>query len=203
MKTAVKHMSSGNQEVFQKAWLERLIDPAVATIPRPTMRKVPEVGEEPAPNKVKPVVIVLDDSDTDSHRLLASLPAPALPSPMPHATSIPSTLSHTHTPIGNDLLVKLNDRQRFTKGVMALRYSISKLFILSFARERAHHIDKNTDPIVAAVNPGYCTTNMDHEGTETSIQRFLKRIVDYFIARTAEMGSQAIIHAAARQGGKE
>ncbi|KAJ7848490.1 hypothetical protein B0H14DRAFT_2356708, partial [Mycena olivaceomarginata] len=74
---------------------------------------------------------------------------------------------------------------------------------LFFARERAHHIDKNTGPIVAAVNPGYCTTNMDHEGTETSIERFLKRIVDYFIARTAEMGSQTIIHAAARQGGKE
>ncbi|KAJ7848491.1 hypothetical protein B0H14DRAFT_2583007 [Mycena olivaceomarginata] len=113
MKTAVKHMSSGNREVFQKAWLERLIDPAVAsgaTIPRPTKRKVPEVGEEPASNKVKPVVIVLDDSDTDSDRPLASLPAPAPPSPMPHAIPIPSTLSHTHTPIGNDL-VKLNDRQ--------------------------------------------------------------------------------------------
>ncbi|KAJ7815906.1 hypothetical protein B0H14DRAFT_2603093 [Mycena olivaceomarginata] len=104
MKTAVKHMSSSDREVFWKAWLERLIDSAVASgakIPHPAKRKAPEASEEPAPKKAKPAVIVLDNSDIDSDIPSASLPAPVLPSPMPHATPIPSTLSYTHTPIGN------------------------------------------------------------------------------------------------------
>ncbi|KAJ7306765.1 hypothetical protein DFH08DRAFT_1054097 [Mycena albidolilacea] len=110
MKTAVKHMSSSNWEVFRKAWLERLINSAVALgakIPCPTKRKAPKASEEPAPKKAKPAVIVLDDSDIDSDIPLASLPAPVLPSPMPHATPIPSTLSYTHTPIRNPIQTKL------------------------------------------------------------------------------------------------
>ncbi|KAJ7824461.1 hypothetical protein B0H14DRAFT_1301664 [Mycena olivaceomarginata] len=108
----------------------------------------------------------------------------------------------THLPEADspDILSKLNDRQHCTKSVMALRYSISKLCILFFSRELAHRINGNTGgPIVAAVDPGYCSTNLDHEAVSTAIRRFFIRIVNCFIARTPEMGSRMLIHAATRQ----
>ncbi|KAJ7840814.1 hypothetical protein B0H14DRAFT_3457827 [Mycena olivaceomarginata] len=129
MKTAVKHMSSSDWEVFLKAWLECLIDSAVASgtkIPHPTKHKAPEAGEEPAPKKAKPAVIVLDNSNIDSDIPPASLPAPALPFPMPHATPIQFTLSYTHTPVRNPKQMTLqfpkatmDDVQRYWTKVVA------------------------------------------------------------------------------------
>ncbi|KAJ7848488.1 hypothetical protein B0H14DRAFT_897548 [Mycena olivaceomarginata] len=58
-----------------------------------------------------------------------------------------------------------------------------------FSRELAQRIDKNTGPIVATVDPGYCDTSLDHAATVTAIRRF----VDYFIARTPEMGSRTMV----------
>jgi hypothetical protein len=120
-------MSSSDQEVFRKAWLERLIDSVVASgakIPHPAKRKAPEASEEPTLKKAKPAVIVLDDSDIDSYIPSASLPEPALPSPMPHATPILSTLSYT--PIGNPKQMTLqfpkatkDDIQRYWTKVVA------------------------------------------------------------------------------------
>lgn len=108
--------------------------------------------------------------------------------------------------------------QCYFRGVMRRRYSISKrkgagvnsllcltgpVFILFFSQELAQRIEKNTGPIVATVDPGYCDTSLDHAATATAIRRFLKRIVDYFIHSSDTGGSRTIIHAATTQGGKE
>ena len=70
------------------------------------------------------------------------------------------------------------------------------VFTLFFCRELARRVDKDTGPIVLAVSPGLCATDIDHESTSSMITGPLKRLVMPFIARTAEMGSRTIIHAA-------
>ncbi|KAJ6513471.1 hypothetical protein C8R45DRAFT_1050224 [Mycena sanguinolenta] len=135
LKTTVKQMSTAEREVFRKAWLERLIDAAVAAgakVPaRGDKRKAVEApvdAEEPAPKKSKPPVIIVDDSDTDSDAPIV-LP-PLSPHPIPSASSTrlppnPSPPTSRPRPIGNPKQTTLQfapatkeDVQRYWKNVV-------------------------------------------------------------------------------------
>ncbi|KAJ7650004.1 hypothetical protein FB45DRAFT_6922 [Roridomyces roridus] len=84
----------------------------------------------------------------------------------------------------------------FCKRSIGTRYFLTQLFIILFTRELARR-RVSAAPIAMAVNPGYCTTNLDSEFKAKPIQRYMTRAADHLIARTAEMGSRTIIHAAA------
>jgi hypothetical protein len=78
------------------------------------------------------------------------------------------------------------------------RYLLSLISVLSlfFAKELARRPGSEHLPTVVAVNPGYCSTDLDSEFKAYTIQRYLTQASDYFIARSPEMGSRTLIHAA-------
>ncbi|KAJ7490134.1 hypothetical protein B0H11DRAFT_2009606 [Mycena galericulata] len=95
------------------------------------------------------------------------------------------------------ILSKLNDRVYCSKSVMEQRYFVTKLFILFFSRELARRVRSDTGPIVVSVTPGLCSSDIDIESSTSPLMRHMKRVCMSFIARTVEMGSRTIIHAAA------
>ncbi|KAJ6493122.1 hypothetical protein C8R45DRAFT_1095639 [Mycena sanguinolenta] len=115
-------MSTAEREVFRKAWLEWLIDAAVAAV------EAPVDAEEPAPKKSKPPVIIVDDSDIDSDAPIV-LP-PLSPHPIPSASSTrlppdPSPPTSRLRPIGNQKQTTLQfapatkeDVQRYWRNVI-------------------------------------------------------------------------------------
>lgn len=145
LKTAVKHMSSAERDVFRQAWLQRLIDAASAAgakvPPRSDKRKAieaPAAATEPSTKKPKQPIINIDsESDTDSDVLV--VPASLPPTPVPSTSSArlppPSTLSASrHTPIGNPKQTTLQfapatkeDVQRYWRNVVDLSAGKRKL----------------------------------------------------------------------------
>ncbi|KAJ7315435.1 hypothetical protein DFH08DRAFT_715604, partial [Mycena albidolilacea] len=111
-------------------------------------------------------------------------------------------VSEADTP---EVLSKLNSREHCIKSVMERRHSIFKRVqcLLYFSPENSPNGSTKTRVRSWLLSPGYCDTSLSHAATVTAIRRFLKRIVDYFIVRTPEMGSRTIIHAATTQGGKK
>ncbi|KAJ7203656.1 short-chain dehydrogenase [Mycena pura] len=96
-----------------------------------------------------------------------------------------------------NILSQLNDSEYCSKqSVMDQRYFVAKLLALFFCRELARRVDKDTGPIVVAVSPGLCATDLDHESSTNMFMAPIKRLLMPLIARTAEMGSRTIIHAA-------
>ncbi|KAJ7143694.1 short-chain dehydrogenase [Mycena epipterygia] len=93
-----------------------------------------------------------------------------------------------------EILSKLNERQHCSKPVMEQRYFVSKRRCLH--QELAHRIDINAGPTIVSVSPGLCNSDLDIESTTSPVMRHLKGVVMSFIARTPEMGSRTIIHAA-------
>ncbi|KAJ6560448.1 hypothetical protein B0H19DRAFT_1147747 [Mycena capillaripes] len=95
------------------------------------------------------------------------------------------------------ILLKLNDQDHCSKSVMEQRYFVSKLFVLFFVRELAHRVSSAGLTIqVVSVTPGLCSSDLDIESTTSPLMRHIKRASMSFIARTPEMGSRTIIHAA-------
>ncbi|KAJ7062030.1 short-chain dehydrogenase [Mycena amicta] len=97
-----------------------------------------------------------------------------------------------------NILAELNDQTYCANGaVMDQRYFVTKLFILFFCRELAQRVEKTPSrPLVTTVSPGLCSTDLDIESSSSFYMRPVKRFVLPFIARTSEMGSRTIVHAA-------
>ncbi|KAJ7442670.1 hypothetical protein FB451DRAFT_99624 [Mycena latifolia] len=83
------------------------------------------------------------------------------------------------------ILEKLNDPDHCTKTIGG-RYFLSKLFTLFFVRELARRRQSKPSPTIVAVNPGYCMTELDSEFKAYTVQRYVTRAADFFIARTPE-----------------
>ncbi|KAJ7123782.1 hypothetical protein C8R43DRAFT_1031634 [Mycena crocata] len=99
------------------------------------------------------------------------------------------------------ILAKLNDPEHCSKTI-GQRYFLSKLFVLFFAKELARRRSKPA-PTVVAVNPGYCHTGLDSEFKAYTIKRYMTNVMDHFIARTPEMGSRTVVHAAVDADGPQ
>ncbi|KAJ7257976.1 hypothetical protein B0H12DRAFT_1070413, partial [Mycena haematopus] len=91
LKMAVKGMSPKDREVFRTAWLERLINAAVAAGAKVPARKrkaveAPAAATEPIAKKAKSPIIIVDDSETDSDVPTALLSLPSHPTPSTSST---------------------------------------------------------------------------------------------------------------------
>ncbi|KAJ7847284.1 hypothetical protein B0H13DRAFT_1907360 [Mycena leptocephala] len=145
LKTAVKHMTSAERDVFRQAWLQRLIDAASAAGAKVPPRgnkwkaiEAPAAAAEPSTKKSKQPIINIDsDSDTDLDVLV--VPASLPPTPVPSTSSVclppPSTSSASRrTPIGNPKQTTLQfapatkeEVQRYWRNVVDLSAGKRKL----------------------------------------------------------------------------
>ncbi|KAJ6551763.1 short-chain dehydrogenase [Mycena capillaripes] len=94
------------------------------------------------------------------------------------------------------ILAKLNDPQHCSDAVIQQRYFVSKVLIILFARELARRIDPKVGPTIVTVDPGYCSTSLYQQPAPTLFGRVILRVNNFLLARTPEMGSRTIIHAA-------
>jgi NAD(P)-dependent dehydrogenase (short-subunit alcohol dehydrogenase family) len=78
---------------------------------------------------------------------------------------------------------------------MKNRYYLSKLLQVMFVRELSSRLPTPTLVAVSAVNPGFCHSRL---GREVDSNPFLK-----LLARTTEMGSRTLVHAAIEPGERE
>ncbi|KAF7368825.1 NAD(P)-binding protein [Mycena venus] len=102
-----------------------------------------------------------------------------------------------------NILAKLNDREHCSSSLMQQRYFVCKLLIVLFSRELALRIDADIGPTVVVVDPGYCSTGLYHEIAPTFFGRMLQVVTDFLLARTPEMGSRTIVHAAVHGQSKD
>ncbi|KAJ6555088.1 hypothetical protein DFH09DRAFT_924004 [Mycena vulgaris] len=105
---------------------------------------------------------------------------------------------------GPEIMSKLNDQKYCSKSQYPLCCGqlMCSVLVLFFARELAHRINPETGPIIVAVTPGLCSSDIDIESATIPIIRHIKGLVLSFIARTPEMGSRTIIHAAVNHEGR-
>ncbi|PSR98926.1 hypothetical protein PHLCEN_2v4246 [Hermanssonia centrifuga] len=117
--------------------------------------------------------------------------------------------THSWTQFGEDLkpenapsmLEKLNERAYCTQKVMGTRYPDSKLLNVLFTRALAGHLSPTLPIIATAVNPGFCYSElMRHVPGPRLI--FIK-IMQLFVARTAEQGARQLLWAALGPDGKD
>lgn len=92
------------------------------------------------------------------------------------------------------ILAALADK---SKADMADRYNVSKLLELFYVRALALHMkeSKNPEIVVNAVTPGLCHSELGRD------QGAFFGVIKFVLARTTEMGSRSLVHAA--QGGEE
>jgi len=89
----------------------------------------------------------------------------------------------------------INDEAYCTSSAMKNRYYLSKLLQVMFVRELSSRLPTPTLVAVSAVNPGFCHSRL---GREVDSNPFLK-----LLARTTEMGSRTLVHAAIEPGERE
>lgn len=94
------------------------------------------------------------------------------------------------------IIEKINDEAYCTSSVMAKRYFLSKLLEVMFIRELSSRLPAPTLVAVSAVNPGLCHSRLMREADSSSLFKFALSVYKGLLARTTEMGSRAIVHAA-------
>jgi NAD(P)-dependent dehydrogenase (short-subunit alcohol dehydrogenase family) len=114
---------------------------------------------------------------------------------------IVSSMAHyiSDSPKGADkwpsIIGTINDAAYCTSSAMKNRYYLSKLLQVMFVRELSSRLPTPTLVAVSAVNPGFCHSRL---GREVDSNPFLK-----LLARTTEMGSRTLVHAAIEPGERE
>jgi NAD(P)-dependent dehydrogenase (short-subunit alcohol dehydrogenase family) len=114
---------------------------------------------------------------------------------------IVSSMAHyiSDSPKGADkwpsIIGTINDEAYCTSSAMKNRYYLSKLLQVMFVRELSSRLPTPTLVAVSAVNPGFCHSRL---GREVDSNPFLK-----LLARTTEMGSRTLVHAAIEPGERE
>ncbi|KAH7923134.1 short-chain dehydrogenase [Leucogyrophana mollusca] len=76
------------------------------------------------------------------------------------------------------------------------RYNLSKLLQIMFVRELAARLNTPTPVIVTAVNPGLCHSELARDVDSGFFKYILSAVKTVLIARTTEMGSRTLVHAA-------
>jgi NAD(P)-dependent dehydrogenase (short-subunit alcohol dehydrogenase family) len=114
---------------------------------------------------------------------------------------IVSSMAHyiSDSPKGADkwpsIIGTINDEAYCTSSAMKNRYYLSKLLQVMFVRELSSRLPTPALVAVSAVNPGFCHSRL---GREVDSNPFLK-----LLARTTEMGSRTLVHAAIEPGERE
>jgi NAD(P)-dependent dehydrogenase (short-subunit alcohol dehydrogenase family) len=101
------------------------------------------------------------------------------------------------------IIEKINDEAYCTSSVMLNRYPLSKLLEVMFIRELSSRLPSPTLVAVSAVNPGLCHSRLTREADSNIFFKFAMRIYKGLLARTTEMGSRALVHAAIEPGERE
>jgi len=90
------------------------------------------------------------------------------------------------------ILNEMNDPE---KADMGSRYYASKLMNIFFTRAYANRLMASSPISICAVNPGFCKTGL-FQPALTPFELITNKTLDASIARTPEMGSRTLIHAA-------
>ncbi|KAG0694077.1 short-chain dehydrogenase [Suillus ampliporus] len=97
----------------------------------------------------------------------------------------------------------LNDEMYCTSSVMKNRYNLSKLLEVMFIRELSSRLPTPTLVAVSAVNPGLCHSRLTRELESGPFMKFGVGIFKGLLARTTEVGSRTLVHAAIEPGERE
>ncbi|KAJ7185253.1 hypothetical protein C8R46DRAFT_375373 [Mycena filopes] len=95
---------------------------------------------------------------------------------------------------GADMLKTLGSADYCTPEKMAVRYPLTKLFSLFFARALNAHIPRPTPLIVTAVEPGFCRTELTRN--ITGLRGAIIALLELVLARPAEEGSRRLVWSA-------
>ncbi|KAG1870212.1 short-chain dehydrogenase [Suillus subalutaceus] len=101
------------------------------------------------------------------------------------------------------IIETINDEAYCTRSVMMNRYFLSKLLEVMFIRELSFRLPTPTLVAVSAVNPGSCHSRLTREVESNPLFKFAVRIYKGLVARTTEMGSRTLVHAAIEPGERE
>ncbi|KAG0707119.1 short-chain dehydrogenase [Suillus ampliporus] len=98
------------------------------------------------------------------------------------------------------IIENIDDETYCTASVMRNRYHLSKLLEVMFIRELSSRLPTPTLVAVSAVNPGFRHSRLTREIESGPLFKFTVRIYKGLLARTTEMGSRTLIHAAIEPG---
>ncbi|KAG2135458.1 short-chain dehydrogenase [Suillus clintonianus] len=101
------------------------------------------------------------------------------------------------------IIEMINDEAYCTFSVMRNRYHLSKLLEVMFVRELSSRLSKPALVAVSAVNPGFCYSRLVRELESNLLIKFVLGIGRALLARTTEMGSRTLVHAAIEPGERE
>ncbi|KAG0700363.1 short-chain dehydrogenase [Suillus ampliporus] len=102
------------------------------------------------------------------------------------------------------IIKTLNDEVYCTpSSVMNNRYYQSKLLQVMFIRELSSRLPTPTLVAVSAVNPGFCHSRILRESESELLTKSGMMILKGLVARTTEVGSRTLVHAAIEPGEKE
>ncbi|KAG1751409.1 short-chain dehydrogenase [Suillus paluster] len=101
------------------------------------------------------------------------------------------------------IIDKINDEEYSMINVMRNRYHLSKLLEVMFIRELSSRLPIPTLIAVSAVNPGLCHSRLGREFEPNLFLKFAGSIYKGLMARTTEMGSRTLVHAAIEPGERE
>ncbi|KAG2154385.1 short-chain dehydrogenase [Suillus bovinus] len=94
------------------------------------------------------------------------------------------------------IIETINDKAYCTSSVMLNRYSLTKLLEVMFARELSSRLATPTLVAVSTVNPGSCHSRLTRDIESNPLFKFLVKTYKGLVARTTEMGSRTLVHAA-------
>lgn len=101
------------------------------------------------------------------------------------------------------IIETINDEAYCTSSIMRDRYNLSKLLEVMFIRELSSRLPTPTLVAVSAVNPGLCHSRLTRDTDSNPFLKFALRIYKGLLARTTEMGSRTLVHAAIQSGERE
>jgi len=88
----------------------------------------------------------------------------------------------------------LNDSKHCTPKIMGQRYPVSKLLNVYFTKALASKLPTSTPLTVDCVNPGLCHSELTRD--ISGVLRLGVRVLKAILARSTEVGSRTLIHAA-------
>ncbi|EGO00484.1 hypothetical protein SERLA73DRAFT_181097 [Serpula lacrymans var. lacrymans S7.3] len=100
-----------------------------------------------------------------------------------------------------NILKMLSSESYCTPAVMEDRYNLSKFLEIVFVRELARRLRNGSRLSVCAVHPGFCHSELTRHASLSF--RYLVSIGKALFARSTEMGSRTLLHAAAASGEQE
>ncbi|OBZ73345.1 WW domain-containing oxidoreductase [Grifola frondosa] len=96
----------------------------------------------------------------------------------------------------SNILKTLSDEKYCTERAMRLRYMLSKYLVGVFVRELSARLPSPTPVAVSAINPGFCHSSILRNWEEIFIIKVMLKSYAALFARSTEMGSRTLVHAA-------